>query len=409
MKFDKQHTPMSTETIALEVAAPESSAQVEAPVKIETPTPAAGEPGGGLKILRKGNEVFDEAPQTPEPAAAPEVSNGLGNDPAGVIAPETPESKVPAEDEIEFFPYAAEVTEGAIKTPDDVFNLYKENTDLKKKLAEKPIIEFPNPEAEAAYKYAIKFPGREVAAVNGFYKVLSLGDISKLPPKEAQFEAFLLKQKHVTREKARDYFDAKYELSYGGGKLEDDPIAQFDHDTETQNARESLLNLQSEVDQYKPSQPAGNNNQQPVVSEADIASARAGAKKALENFGGVKYQFIDNEPNSLVSIPMEDSEAQQLEDWMSNPKTFLDDLTAMCKDDKGNFSPDKLSLIMFEIKNSGRIREQAFDAGKKLGKLEYIKEKKNSATPRVTPETAAPRTGPASLAEAMVTNIRPRK
>lgn len=380
---------------------------MEGQAVVDTPAPAApaesNAPSTGIVITRQGGVDVprSDAPstQTPStdqpvtpPATAPEVPKIPATTPA-----ETP---APQEEEIEFFPYAAEKTGGMIKSADDVFNLHQRYTELEKKLAEKPQIEFASPEAKFVYEYANKFPGQEVAAINGFYQVMSLGDLSKMSDKEAQFEAFALEHKDLTRDKARDYFEAKYDRSYGNEILADDKVAQYDHMVQTKKARETLKKLQDEFSQTKPSQPAGQAAQ--AVPDEVRAQIKADAQESLKTFGGMAYQFFDNDPTSVVNIEMEESEAQQLESWMSDPKVFLDEITKMASDEKGNFSMSSLGEIMFEIKNRGRIRSQAFKSGVEYGKLQHIKELKNTQTPK-GPDAPAPQTqGPASLAEAMI-------
>jgi hypothetical protein len=349
--------------------------------------PAAPAEPPKFVITRRGNEIItppaDPAPATPtatEPAAATDPATPAA-EPAAAAAP-------PDEEEIEFFPYAAELTGGLIKDPESVFNLYKEHQELKKKLAVKPEIEFPNPGAKAAYEYALKHPGHEIAAMNGFYHVMSLGDVKKLSPKEAQFEAFALKYKNYPREEAREYFEAQYDRSFGSGLLESDPVAKFEHRQKTDEAMETLAKMQEDFSKVQPSQPAGNAD--PSISPEQRVAAQEAARKALATFGGMNYQFVDNDANSAVSVTMEDSQVQQLESWMSDPKNFLDSLTEMCTDDKGNFSTDTLGEIMFEIQNRDRIRKQTFDAGRAYGKLEIIKERKNTASPATPTTPAAP-------------------
>jgi hypothetical protein len=366
----------------------------------ETPVPAAVETHkeSGITITKIGGKEVSPppaatpAPQQPvAPAPATPVAGAPGTDgpgphPEGVETTEVPAA--PSEEEIDFFSYASEKTNGVLKDPDSVLNLYTENTELKKKLSEKPKIEFPNPGAEVAYNYAVKFPGKEKAAITGFYHVIGLGDVTKLSPKDAQFEAFALQHKNFSRTEAREYFEAKYEKSYGGDILQEDKLAQYDHRVETEKSIEVLSKLQEEFDKAQPSQPAGA-PAAPVVSEADKAAIRAKAQEALGQFGGVRYQVYDNDPNSVVSIPMEDSEVQQLENWMSDPANFLNDLKEMCTEN-GQFSYEKLGMIMFEIKNRDRIKNSHFNQGAKWGELKKMKELKNTATPAVTQQGAAP-------------------
>jgi hypothetical protein len=394
MNFDKRHTHFmeGTETV------------------IAPPAPVVDAPSSGIVITRQGGvdvprsdaaapqttPIVDTAP-TPTPVVPP-VDN------APVISPPV----APDEEEIEFFPYAAERTGGLIKSPDDVFDLHQKYTELEKKYAEKPKIEFASPEAEFVYNYANKFPGQEVAAINGFYQVMALGDVSKLSDKEIQFEAFALEHKDLTRDKAREYFEAKYDRSYGNDVLTEDKVAQYDHMLQTKKARETLKKLQDEFSQAKPpSQPAG---QQPQgVSDEVRAQIQAEAQESLRTFGGMEYQMFDNDPDSVVEIRMEDSEKQQIQNWTSDPQTFLNDLTKLASDERGNFSMPKLTQIMFEIMNRDKIRIQTWTTATNYGKLQHIKELKNSTPPK-GPDAPVPTIqAPQSFAEAMINAVKGKK
>lgn len=373
------------------------------PAAVETTetTPVATEtPSSGLKITRRGNEVVDDAPREtplPESTSAPEATTPAVTDQA------TPTATTPAEEpEVDFFEYAKEQTKGIIQKPEDVIALYEETQRLRTQLAEKPKIEFPNEQAKLLYELSSKFPGQELAAARNYLHVMSL-DVSKLSDKEAQFEAFALENKDLSREESRRYFEAKYNKNYGDDILKEDETAEFDHRIQTRKAKESLTKLQEDFSKLQPSQPAGF-----AVSDQEMAEIKSSVSEVLNQFGGVSYTFVDNDPNSTVNIPIDESDRQVLENYMANPKTFFEDLTNDCTEN-GNFSMEKLGVAMFEFKNRDKIREQAFKSGQTYGELRKVMELKNTKTPAAPAPKAPVSTAPTTYAGAFKQALQSKK
>lgn len=383
---------------------------------------------GGLKIISRGGTEMppSENPppvnQDPAPSPTPTATN---SDPAPQANPSaaaqqtppvqpqpTPEADpAPAveDEEVDFFEYAAQQTSGIVKKPEDVFSLYQENQRLRTQLAEKPKIEFPNEQARLLYEYAVKFPGQEMSTARNVLHTLSL-DANSLSPKEKQFEAFALENPKLTRDKARQYFDAMYEKKYGNNALEDDLTAQYEHDRETQKAEELIAKMQADFAKAQPSQQAGA-QQQPTISPEEEAEMNRQVESVIGQFGGVKYQFFENDANSTVSIKMEDSDLQKFQTYLAKPQTFFEDLAAECADDKGNFSYDMYAMRMFEIMNIGRIREQSFKSGVTYGELKKVMEIKNTAGAKPAGESGAPAAAqaPKSMADAWKAAVKAKK
>lgn len=379
--------------------APVDSPPAAAAPPVEPAAPASP----ALRIIRRGDDVVEPAATPADPSPAAPVTPAAAPAPADIPAPAA--DPIIDEEEVDFFDYAATQTGGAIKTADDVFNIYKENAQLKKQIAEKPKIEFPNEQSKWLYEQATKFPGVEKETFRSMLHVLSL-DVTKLSDKEKQFEAFALENKKLTREQARGYFEARYEKNFGNGILETDQIAQYDHMRETDKATDTLARMQEEFSKIEPSKPAA--QAAPQIAPEELDAIRKDASNVLSRFGGMTYQFVDNDPSSSVNIPLEDADIPVLENYMTNPATFFEDLTNECRDEEGNFSMESLAMAMFEFKNRERIREQAYATGRTHGKLEQIKLQKNTSSPAPTP-TPAPAAPAKTYEQTMAEAIRASK
>lgn len=388
-----------------------------APATVAAPVEAPKGPVPGLTITRRGDTVFEPAAPAPDPTPAPApalpgnpapaapVANPTPTDPAPVVAPapaEPVKAKDPVsimepgapavpgiptpDDEIEFFPYAAEQTGGEIASAEDVLRMYQEKKALEKQLAERPKIEFPNDQAKWLYEQALKFPGQERSAFKNALQVLSL-DLTKMSDKEKQFEAFAFKHKDFTREEARKYFDAKYEKAYGDDILTTDVIAQFEHKSQTREAEEALAKMQDEFSKLETSKPAAPADQIPKMTPEEIAGIKKDVSTVLSKFGGVRYQHFENDPDSSVSIPLDKADLQKMEDYLVSPGNLFTDLQKECTDANGQFSMQKLALKMFQILHIDKIREQEYNSGIKYGELKAIMKVKNTSNPK---DPAAP-------------------
>ncbi len=378
-----------------------------------------GVTGNQIKILSKNGEPVPEktseinpppAPETPpspptpktvdepEPLSQGDPSKKNEQTPPTDQPPTQPEDDV---EEVDFFQFAAQETGGAIQTPDDVFAIYEENRQLKEELSarEQQPIEFPSEGAKKLYDYCLKFPGQEMTTARGALHVLSL-DVDKLSDKEAQFEAFALKNKKLARDEARRYFEARYEKNFGDTILEEDINAQFDHKVQTEEARETLKQIQEELSAPAPSHPAG--QQSFNISPEDQADIDHNIQRVLTDFGGLRYQAIDGDPNSVVSVPIDEADIERFDSYLRDPNKFFTDIFNQCLDQKGVFDFDAYALKMYELTNAEQIRAQSFSSGVKYGELKYIMEKKNTAIPTSTgqPASSTPKE-PESFKDAM--------
>src|SRR5690606_9693547 len=131
-----------------------------------------------------------------------------------------------------------------------------------------------------------------------------------------------------------------------------------------------------------PSQPSQQAGQQQVAPE-EVERINRKVQDAMQQFGGVKYQFFDDDPDSVVNFPLEDAEAQRFQAYAMDPDTFFKDfLEGCCDPDTGEFDHNTYIMKLFEIVYADKMRETAFTQGVKLGELRKIKELKNTSTSR---------------------------
>lgn len=389
--------------------------------------PAAGATKSGITFIsRNGQPVNNNAQATPSPeretgnsnpptnaegstenndaiAQAPEDQGNAGT--AAESTTQSGEAGATAGEQAQpdLLALLADRSGGKITKAEDAVALVDEVTNLRTQLATRPQIEFPNDQARQIYEFAQKFPGFEMGAAKNLLHIQTL-PIDKLEPKEAQFEAFALKKPHWSREQARQYFEEKYNKAYGDGILETSTMAQLDHEEETRQARTELAKMQQDFAAAKPSQPAGE-QQTPQLTPDQQAKIRTDVEEVTKDFGGVRYQFVKNDPNSTVNVQMDKSSLQKFQSYLADPGEFLKDLAAECTEN-GAFSYSKYRDAMFEFANRKQIRDQVFNQGKIYGEISIIKERKNTATPKTPSETPPPASKPTSFKEAMRSAVK---
>lgn len=303
-------------------------------------------------------------------------------------APETQEE----EQEVDFYDHVTQHAGVPIKSPEDVISIAKENAKLKAQLAEKPKIEFENEQHRLLYEYGKKVTGNSVKAARDMLHAMSL-DLKSMGEKDKQFEAYVLSRPDLTREKSREIFEAKYNKLYGNGELESDVLAQDEHATATREAEAKLQQMQEEFNKAS-SKPADAN--QPTAEELTQIKAEIG--KVVEEFGGVSYNYTGDK-DGVVNVPMDAAEVEQLTSWLEDPGLFLKDLAAELTDASGKFDNKAYAIRMYEFKNLERVKEKIWEQGTKYGRLQQIKESKNTSTQRA-PETQAVNNGPKSMKDA---------
>lgn len=372
----------------------------------------------GITIISKNGQPVNSNPQaTPSPEGdsgdAPPTTNatdtGVNNsatppsdppepgEPSGEPAASSNDDDGQQQPEPDLLALLSDRSQGKITTREQAIALFDEVDQLRTQLAERPEIQFPNEQARRLYEFCQKFPGVEMSAARNFLHVQSL-DVTKLDPKDAQFEAFCLKKPHWSREQARSYFEEKYEKAYGSGELETSAMAKMDHDEETRVAREELNKFQQEFAAVQPSQQAG--EQQPSELTPDQkAELQRQVEEVTKDFSGVKYQFVPNDANSTVNIQMEKSELQKLQKYLIDPNELLKDLFEECTVN-GVFSQQLYRDALFEFKNRKKIHQQLFNQGKVYGEVTLVKDRKNTATPKPTTPAATP-TKPATMYDAL--------
>lgn len=386
-----------------------SKGGVEVKKPQETPSPGANDNNGNTNDSTNATSTDqNNHANTPEPvnqdnaASTVDSSSQAGNSTVDTAGASTgdPAAQVPSPDLLALF---ADRSGGKITKPEDALSLVDEVSNLRTQLAERPKIEFPNDQARQIYEFTQKFPGLEMAAAKNLLHIQTL-PIDKLEAKDAQFEAFALKKPNWTREQAREYFEEKYEKAYGGGVLETSRMAQLDHDEETAQARVELAKMQQEFAAAKPSQQAGGQQSYQLTPEQQ-AEIQRNVQEVTKDFVGVPYQFVPNDPNSIVNVQMDKSRLQRLQDYLTDPGEFLKDLYEECKVN-GTFSQAKLRDAMFEFMNRKQLREQVFNQGKVYGEITIIKDRKNTAVPKTSTDTPAPVQPPASYKEAFRSAVK---
>lgn len=409
----------------------ESEGQTAQTQSAEGALPFQGATREGLKIISKGGqEVTTPEINKPQGTASPEAELSVSTNaaPSGekkdanTQAPENQGNAAPAGEattqttstestdagatqqaEPDLLALLSDRSGGKITSREQAVALIDEVTNLRTQLAEKPKIEFPNEQAKQLHEFAQKFPGLQMSAAKNFLHVQSL-DVNKLDAKDVQFEAFSLKKPNWTREQARQYFDEKYDKAYGAGQLETSSMSKLDHEEETSQARAELAKMQQDFAAATPSQQAGE-QQTPQLTPDQQAQLQRQVEEVTKDFGGVKYQFVKNDPNSTVNVQMDKSSLQKFQSYMADPGEFLKDLYTECTEN-GVFSQVKYRDAMFELANRKAIRDQVFNQGSVYGELKIIKERKNTATPKPSTETPAAVQKPTSYKDALRTAVK---
>jgi len=268
--------------------------------------------------------------------------------------------------------YLSESTNGRISTPEQVTSLLQENESLKVQLKNKQL-EFPSEQARKIYEFATKpeFNGNELGAARQYLHLQSL-DLTKLSPKEKQFEAFVLARPDLSRETASKIFEARHTGKYS--EMEENLVLQDEFNVETRNAEQKILDYQKDFEK------AGKSAQPTPQEEVNIQELEQNVNAALSDFDGIAMQFGEG-PDETVQLPMNTEEVSVFKDVLVNPIKLLDQVVQSCTIN-GKLDMDAYQRTMYKIVNVDRAIDEAYRAGLNLGQLKLIQERKNTVVPK---------------------------
>lgn len=348
---------------------------------------------------KTSNDTTVAEPETPEiPKPEPEVPETpeepeTGDEGKVADAPEAPENpETPVVDETPTGTYTEEdfnsdlntrlqeISGGRITTQDHISNILKENDTLKEQLKNKEL-EFPSERAKKLYEFAVKNDGNELAAAGQYLRVQSL-DLATLSPKEKQFEAFVLKRADLTREEAKEIFDARYSREFAD--VENDIEKKDEHKVRTMEAEKTILAMQEEFKKA----PERTVRAPEQISAEDLENVTIGVDQSLSDFGGIVMQFGES-PEDQVKVPMQAADVAAFREAMINPNKFLERIMENSVVD-GKFSKEAYRDNMFRLWNLDRIVTEIGASRFTAGQVAIVKDRKNSVAPKGTTGTTAP-------------------
>lgn len=346
------------------------------------PQPAEGAPEGGEGATgptgptepgstepgQDGKKPSGEGTEGPEPGK----EKGSPNDTEGANKP----PELTSEQRNGFL---SEMTGGRVGTEKDlgaVLEHYEELVDWAEQVSKDPKLLFPEGRARAAFEFVMKSPGDNFAgSIQKFYHVQGLGDPSNLSPKEAQFEAYMLKEENadLSREEGKKYFDAEYEEKYGEDvtALKDTNPLQFrKHEVETNQARKQIADMQAQFDSETKANANGQ-QQQPGYSEEEYQAYAGQIDTAMDDFAGISVAFDkDAKPEDRINVVLDSPEdIKQFTDYLKDPGSWWDSLLEKHMDNQGNFNSEGFRDDMFIRIFPEKAMEIMFRQGVEQGKI----------------------------------------
>lgn len=264
--------------------------------------------------------------------------------------------------------FLEETTKGRLKKPADITSLITENETLRSQLANKEP-EFPSEDARKLYETLRKTEGMELQSASRYMHVASLGDLSKLTPKEMQFQAYLVDHPELSFDKAYEKFSGIYNQKYSD--LENDFVQQDNHDNATRGAREKLTGIQKQVED------ARKDIQSQRLTPAQAKEIEKGIQSAFDKFGGISIH-IDDSKNGTVQVPLEQGEMDGFLEVLNKPQLLLDEIRERSLDGSGKFDYNRYVTEMYRVFAADRIQAEMQDHLINHGRVKQIQDIKNS-------------------------------
>ena len=295
----------------------------------------------------------------------------------------------------------SEMTKGRVDTQEDlvaVLDHYERQLDFIDKVQKKPLEIFPeNSRERKVAEFLMKQPGENFQGdIQKFHHVQGLGDVKDLSPRQAQFEAYMLKEENadLSREDGKKYFDAKYEKIYGEdieALKEDDPLLYREHEVESNKARKQISDMQTEFQSETSANTFGQQQQQPAYSPEEQAEFEGEVDAALDDYAGLSISFdSDAKPEDRINFVLDDpSDREQFTEYLKDPRLWWDDVLSKHMDAEGNFDSegyvDDLLIRMYPEKAMEVMFRQGIEKGKIMTE-EGIKNVSSGGEAGSTPE-----------------------
>lgn len=347
----------------------------------------------------------EPAQQTPKPAAqAPKKEDGseytppepsfIKKDESAPAAPATPEPAV--NDEV-FYSRLSEVTEGSVKTQDDLVRLITDYNELVEQSQKGFEPKFPDERAKWAYQLLTQNQGKEPEAAMRTLRALSF-DTKGKSEKEVLFEGYLLDPNNadLAPAKALQYFEAEFEEKYsllGKDDAELTPEQQRQKLNQERQLANSVRETKGSFEKLQTEFKATEEEPR-QVSEKVVSSINS----AVDKFGGIKMTWAEN-PTDLdfLQIPIEDQqELQAIKQDALNPNEWYNQFIGQF-DLSTQQGYDEFIQEFYMMRNHKKIAQLAYDHGYRLGDLARVNKLKNATQPADIAKGAA--SPPASPAE----------
>lgn len=366
----------------------EEPAQEEAPVQEETPVQETEtEEQTEQTEETSTEETTEETEETTEEESTEETSKEETEE------QQDPEPRELTQDEINDF--LSNNFEG-IQSLDDVKSLIEKNKELEQKANEGPKFEDEN---KQQLWNAINNAEEYGVSVDHALRVQSL-DVDNLDYKTALYEDFLQDPQNATlsREEAREYFEADFEEKYGSEEDEDSQNRQqqLKLKRDGASAQSKLKDIKEKLGQS--ATPATNSDDTSTKEKSDEEKQQEqqaqqyqeelqqNINEYIDSFGGLQYQFDDNA--DAISFPVDkfnEKDLNTIKQYAMDPSQMLNDWLQEYVDPKtGKFDINGWSTRVAELYKIDDLKEhigkEMFTAGqqKKMNEIKNPpKEPKN--------------------------------
>lgn len=276
----------------------------------------------------------------------------------------------------------SELTGGSVKTTKDLLAVLEQRKQLEEQAKKGFEPKFKDERAKLVHQLLVDNAGREPEAAMRTLRALNFSPEGKTE-KDFLFEAYLLDPKNsdLTPLSAQRFFEAEYEQKYSD--LTDNPLRQREQQLAVKDAKAMIEKIQSD---FKLAE------EQPLKVSKEVEGAIAAA---VQNFGGVKLSFSDNPQESeMLTVTLDNpQELQTIQSAILNPddayNKFLSNFDFRTPQGYAD-----LAREIWERNNHAMLRQQAFDHGRKLGKLDKVNEIRNASNPKDISNVGLPGAAP---------------
>lgn len=279
--------------------------------------------------------------------------------------------------------YISEKTGGKVESVTALSELLARNEELVEETKKPREPEFKDERHKKAYEYLTNNQGEFTELSQEYHKILGI-DTEKLGDREAQLQAFLLENKELPEDKARNFFEVQYKRKYGEMNELEDPeektMLEYEHLQATKKAKQVLAEKQNQIkESFKVDESAGKAKDAATETSEDMKVKIDEALNGQQIGVNLSFKNDKGEQVDQLKIDVPPEKMPDIKNKLADPDGLFQELLVnKSRDAQGNFSFPKYAENYYRLANFDTLMQKSYNQGLSKGQVMKLDEAKHS-------------------------------